>query len=632
MCGIAGFLDFKGSRVRENPGKILRNMLDALRHRGPDDRGEERLTGSDGTTLYLGHQRLSVIDLSSRAHQPMGNESKNLWISANCEIYNFKDLREKLRPKHDFFSESDTEVLLKSYQEWGVDCLERLRGMFSFAVWDSGKQRLFLARDRLGIKPLYYVSGPDFFLFASELRALQASGLVFPTINTTGLFNYLSFGSSIGPDTLVSDIREVPPAHFLTVQPGGVSEKKYWDLLKFRSPQGSPVGIGEERVRQTLVDSVGLRLVSDVPLGAFLSGGVDSSAVVSLVKEHTSAAFKTISVVFREQEYDESQFSRLVAREFETDHQTMELDGKELLRSLPQAVSAMDQPTVDGINTYLISRCAKKIGLKVALSGLGGDELFGGYDSFRWIPRLSRLEAILGALPRSLPLFLGKCLQALLPACDRNNKLVHFFRGQKSGSHVYFLVRALLCLDRVRTLFADPDLAENEIRKNLESTQNLTDSLSHLDPMDQITWLELNRYLTNTLLRDTDMMSMAHGLEVRVPLIDHKLVELVFSIPSRIKMKGNLPKPLLLRSLSRKLPIFAVNRKKMGFTLPFEFWMRNELKKEIETVLFTPVAPLSGLLSEAGIRRIWSDFLARRTTWSRPWALYVLKKWVHENL
>jgi asparagine synthase (glutamine-hydrolysing) len=627
MCGIAGLIDFTPGKLPDPPEQTLRIMLDHLRHRGSDDRGDERLEHPNGPTVYLGHQRLSIIDLSSNGHQPMANDSRTVWISTNSEIYNFRELRSELEAKqYRFHSNSDTEVLLKAYEEWGVDCLEKLRGMFAFGIWDSRKKVLFLARDRLGIKPLYYFSSPDYFLFASEVRALAATGLSETTISETGLFNYLSFGSVSGPETIWNSIKELLPGHYLLISQTSKTEKKYWSPLK-SSNRNFPSDSYGERVASTLKESVNLRQVSDVALGAFLSGGIDSSAVVSLMDQATDQPVETLSVIFKERQFDESRYSNMAAQQMATQHHTLELGESDLINSLSQAIGAMDQPTVDGINTYLISKCARETGWKVALSGIGGDELFGGYESFRLIPKLIRMGKILNALPSSWSKTFGNLLKRTLSASDQNTKLGHFISRQNSGSHIYYLMRALFCEDQVTDLFADKSQAEKQIQKHLDRTQILIESLRHLHPLKQISFLELTHYLPNTLLRDTDMMSMAHGLEIRVPLIDHQLVELMFSVPTHIQFACPPVKSLLIRSLANKLPSQLVNRKKMGFTLPFENWMRKDLKQEVESVLMAPVPPLSDLISEAAVRKVWRGFLDEKITWSRPWALYILKKW-----
>lgn len=631
MCGIAGILDNGSPVSSESLSRHLRQMLASMQHRGPDDRGEEKLGLPGGLTLYLGHQRLSVIDPGPGGHQPMSNDDGSAWISTNSEIYNYRELKEELQSGFDFRSKSDTEVLLRSYEAWGLDCLSKLRGMFAFAIWDAPNKRLILARDRLGIKPLYYYSAKNIFIFASELRALQAANLVQTSLNPSGIFQYLSFGRLGSPETILDPFLELPPGHFLIADENGIKVKEYWNPLQNTDSLNSDRPVIEQ-IGQALQEAVEIRLVSDVPLGAFLSGGIDSSAIVGMMAEKVSNPIKTLSITFQEKTYDESEFSSQIARELGTDHQELPLSENELLERLPLALAAMDQPTVDGINTYLISQAARESGLTVVLSGLGGDELFAGYNSFQQVPGLNRAGKLLSALPFFLRKQLGAIVAKLTAQSDKNTKLTHLINGQHSGSHVYYLFRALFCEEGIANLFCDPSIRTAEIKKNIGKTQELVDSKSNLTLVDLISYLELTQYMAPTLLRDTDMMSMAHGLEVRVPLIDHKLVELMFSVPSKMKIESGTPKTLLVNSLKRKLPSALVRRKKMGFTLPFETWMRGKMKSEMESVLLTPSQKLSYLISEAGINKVWTDFLDKRCSWSRPWSLYVLKKWIERNL
>ncbi|NIQ02335.1 MAG: hypothetical protein GWM98_19685 [Nitrospinaceae bacterium] len=341
---------------------------------------------------------------------------------------------------------------------------------------------------------------------------------------------------------------------------------------------------------------------------------------------------RTLSVVFQEQAYDESEFSSLVARDLGTRHDTLPLGESELLDGLPQALQAMDQPTVDGINTFFISRLARELGLKVCLSGLGGDEVFGGYESFRLVPQLRRWNRALGPLPRFGRRGAARVLKSFIPHSDKRAKFMEFLGEEKSSPQLYFLIRALFHEEAVGRLFAEPALAPRLASRFHKRKESLASLLDPLGPEEQVSYLELTHYLVQMLLRDTDVMSMAHGLEVRVPLIDHTLVELMFSVSSSHKWRGSTPKPLLVQSVGGGLPARLIHRKKMGFTLPFESWMRGALKNHVEEVLHTPVAPLTGLLSEPAVRQVWQDFLARRTSWSRPWALYVLKHWVQNNL
>jgi len=630
MCGIAGLINFNPSDQAENSGKVLRNMLDALRHRGPDDRGEERIEVTNGPTLHLGHQRFSIIDLTQAGHQPMANDDQSVWVSTNSEIYNYKELRNELAGKFQFHSESDTEVLLRAYENWGVQCLDKLLGMFSFAIWDSQKEGLFIARDRLGIKPLYYNIQGKQFAFASELRSLLASGLIPKTINPSGLYNYLSFGHSSAPETLINSVRELKAGHYLWIDKNGNwQEKEYWNPF---NKNNSPLTDIQEQTKVIIEEAINCRRVSDVPLGAFLSGGVDSSVVVGNLAKFSEDPISTLTIGFAEKQFDESQFSQEIADRFKTHHQIMRLDEDQLLQALPSSLSAMDQPTIDGINTYLISRSAHEAGLKVVLSGLGGDELFGGYPSFHLIPKLLQRKKWLKMIPQSLARW-GIGMSKGLFSPTQTMKLDHWVQGKLSGAHEYFLIRALFCQEPVLALFANREQAQTEIKKDYQRTLRLTEKGPNEDLFNHISYLETFHYLQNMLLRDTDMMSMAHPLEVRVPFMDHRLVELLFQIPGKEKDSGeSYAKSLLVNSMKSLVPDSVSRRKKMGFTFPFEMWMRGALRPEIEAVLLSPMAQLEGLLSQKAVEKVWNDFLSGQVSWSRPWALYVLKSWVNKNL
>jgi len=631
MCGIAGIFDNNSKKSSESLTKGHQMMLDAIKHRGPDDRGEKKIGPKNGINIYLGHQRLSIIDPSQGGHQPMSNNDSTLWISTNSEIYNYRELKDDLEHEYNFRSKSDTEVLLRSYEVWGLDFLKKIRGMFAFAIWDDTNNKLILARDRIGIKPLYYFSKNNIFIFSSELRAILASKIDKPGINPTGIFQYLSYGRVGSIDSILDSIIELPPGHFLVADKNGIKVQKYWDPFNENKLEQSPTKI-VQRIGSCLDEVARQHLVSDVSIGAFLSGGIDSSAVVSMITANTSTPIQTISVTFQDKDYDESKYSSLFADRLGTNHRELLLSERDLVENLSPALASMDQPTVDGINTYMISQAAKNMGLKVALSGLGGDELFAGYNSFSLVPRLNKIKEILNSLPSGLRKQLSNLASILMPPSDKRTKLNHLIKGQYNGAHVYFLFRSLFCEQELGSLFSDPLILKKEITKNLNRTHELIDSHSRLSPVDLVSYLEMTHYMATTLLRDTDMMSMAHGLEIRVPLLDHKLVELMFSVPSNIKIKQGIPKHLLVNSLTRKLPELIVRRKKMGFTLPFEVWMRGEMRPEIESVLLSRSEKLPDFISQDGVEKIWSNFLDKRCSWSRPWSLYVLKKWIDKNL
>jgi len=500
--------------------------------------------------------------------------------------------------------------------------------MFSFAIWDDKKEALFIARDRLGVKPLYYniqskQQGRK-FAFASELRSLLASGFIDKSINPTGLYHYLSFGHFIAPETIMQSVRELKPGHYLWIDKNGNwLEKEYWHPFDGKQ---TPVTSEEilEQIKTSIEDSIRCRRVSDVPLGAFLSGGIDSSVVVGNLAKTSDDPITTLTIGFAEKQFDESEYAQEIADRFQTNHHLLHLNEEQLLQSLPSALSAMDQPSIDGINTYLISRSAHETGLKVVLSGLGGDELFGGYPSFQLIPKLRKTW--LKTIPKAFMKW-GIALSKSLFSLNQAIKLEHWVQGKWSGAHEYFLIRALFCQDQVLNLFAEREQAQTEIKKDYQRTERLIEKCGDL--FNQISYLETFHYMQNMLLRDVDMMSMAHPVEVRVPFMDHRLVEMMFRIPG--KEKG-VAKSLLVSSMKSLLPESVQRRKKMGFTFPFELWMRGALRPEIEPVLLSKTEQLDGLVSQKAVEEVWNDFLARKISWSRPWALYVLKSWLNKNL
>ncbi|MFQ5663086.1 MAG: asparagine synthase (glutamine-hydrolyzing) [Terriglobia bacterium] len=622
MCGIVGACRPGDPNLRG----ALRAALAALRHRGPDDDGIELLFAGDApNALGLGVRRLAILDTSAAGHQPMHDPATGNWIVHNGEVYNFRELRRELEAVgHCFRSQSDTEVLLQSYAAWGLECVTRWRGMFATAIWDAPRRRLVLVRDRLGVKPLYFHQEGSRFAFASEVRALVKGGWVAPCLNLTALDSFLSFGAVQEPLTIIAGVRALPPGHLLVWEGGRLQISSYWDPFAGKAARGSTAA----RLPELLGEAARLRLVSDVPVGVFLSGGIDSSSVVALLSGPSPGELRTFSVVFPEDESDEAACAQRVAGEFRTAHHELALDEAELLRQLPGALAAMDQPTADGINTYLVSGAVRQAGLKVALSGLGGDELFGGYTTFRRAPRLARLESVCARLPRLGRHALARLVGALPRATDGHRKLRALLHGGGAAfPDPVFLLRALFLPDQVAELLTPDAILGLDYSEYAARLQPLLAQARVLDPFTRVSWLELRHYLLNTLLRDTDQMSMAHSLEVRVPFLDHRLVEAVLALPGTAKANGRVPKPLLVGSLPRALPAEIVRRPKRGFTLPFERWLRGQLRAEVEARLLQPSAPLAGVLRPEAIAEVWRSFLARRHSWSRPWTLYVLLRW-----
>ena len=637
MCGIFGIV----ARNARIPDGVLERGTKSLAHRGPDDSGTILLCDSvaDPIEIGLGNRRLAILDLSRLAHQPMHDAETGNWIVYNGEIYNYRNVREELKGGGaSFVSHSDTEVVLKAYARWGEACLAKLRGMFAFALWDARRHRLFISRDPMGIKPLYYAQAGSYFLFASEVRTLLGTGLMQPRIDPAGLINYLTFGSAYDPLTLVDGIRALPPGHALTWGAGVVRESSYWDLVDEPEAAGrdgsDPFAQNEnqaaERLQPILEEAVRLQLVSDVPVGVFLSGGIDSSALVSILSRGNVTP-STFSIIFREADFSEAQHSRAIAAKFHTDHHEINVSQTDVLAAIPDALSAMDLPTMDGINTYFVSRETRRAGVKVALSGLGGDEVFAGYSSFRTVPRMERFAHFWKHVPRAVRGPVASAFAALSAATDQNRKLASLARDNGRILHPYFLSRMLFTPSQRDLLFRS---ADGESETAAASQRDRLQRSLPLDAVNRVSYLESRCYMLNTLLRDADVMSMSQGLEVRVPLIDHQLAKAVLALPGEWKLNGT-PKKLLVGALAGSLPDEIVHRPKRGFTLPFEHWMRQNLRSEIEPVLDAKRinnGPLGGLLNGHQGHRIWQAFRSGRVSWSRPWSLYVLQRWCELHL
>ena len=624
MCGIFGIVAHR----QKIPDGVLERGTHSLAHRGPDDSGTILLrdTVPDPVEIGLGNRRLAILDLSPLAHQPMHDPETGNWIVYNGEIYNFRDIRAELeRLGTTFVSNSDTEVLLKSYAGWGQQCLTKFRGMFAFALWDAHRHRLFLARDPMGIKPLYYAHSASYFLFASEVRSLLGTGLLSRRVDPAGLTNFLTFGSAYDPLTLIEGVNALPPGHTLTWEGGKIRESAYWDLVGGPSEDKDQV-LAAAELQQLIEQAVRSHLVSDVPVGVFLSGGIDSSALVSILSRG-GVTPSTFSIVFREAEFSEAQHSRAVAAKFHTDHHEITVSQMDVLAAIPDALGAMDLPTMDGVNTYFVSREARRAGVKVALSGLGGDEIFAGYSSFRTVPRMERLSRFLKNVPGGVRRAAASAFSQVAPQNDQNRKLESLVRDNGRVLHPYFLGRMLFTPGQRDRLLRDPkpevfEAADACLRERLRV------SLS-LDPINRVSYLESRCYMLNTLLRDADFMSMSQGLELRVPLIDHQLAKTVLALPGDWKVNGT-PKKLLVEALEGSLPEEIVHRPKRGFTLPFEHWVRQELRSEVEPVLGEKRidnGPLGGLMNGREVQQIWKDFLAGSVSWTRPWSLYVLQRW-----
>jgi asparagine synthase (glutamine-hydrolysing) len=641
MCGIVGILAGGGAIDPD----VLDRATRSLKHRGPDDEGTilVRESAPEPVEVGLGNRRLAILDLSPLGHQPMQDPETRNWIVHNGEVYNFREVRAKLeREGVEFRSQSDTEVVLKAYGRWGERCVSEFRGMFAFAIWDAQRKRLFVARDPMGIKPLYYFQAERHFLFASELRTLLGTGLVPRKMDAAGLETYLAFGSVYEPFTMVEGVRMLRPGSSLIWERGKVTETQYWDLggagnaaSFLRGTEPASRAQLEERVHAAIDESVRMQLVSDVPVGVFLSGGIDSSALVGILRRSGLQA-STFSIVFREAEFSEAEHSRVVATCFKSDHHEITVSQEDVFAAIPTAVGAMDQPTMDGVNTYFVSQQARAAGVKVALSGLGGDELFAGYSNFRSVPRMEHFSQWWAHVPAGARSVAASAFGRLRAENDQNRKLAALLRENGRIVHPYFLARMLFTPEQRARLLANSNGGEWTAEANSSANAELQlrlDCTRDLDPVNRVAYLEARCYMLNTLLRDSDFMSMAHGLEVRVPLIDHRLAEDALAVPGEWKLSADTPKPLLVAALRGALPDSIVHRPKRGFTLPFERWVKDGWRTEVEASIGRiEGGALGRMIRGAEARRVWSDFLRGATSWTRPWSLFVLERWFAQHL
>ena len=621
MCGICGV----ASRAPEQIRITLTAMMQRLQHRGPDDQGYWITETTQGGTIGLATTRLAILDLSAAGHQPMLTTDARLAITFNGEVYNFRQLRAELESYgYCFRTNTDTEVVLYAYRHWGSRFVERLRGMFALAIWDANEQQLLLARDRMGIKPFYYWCDGTRFVFASEVRALMASSLVPGRLSVRGLNGYLALGALQDPDTLVEGVQSLPAGHYATWRQGSLMIEPYWQPHLSLAAARTSCAEAVERVRALLVESVQLHSIADVPVGVFLSGGLDSTALVGLMTQ-LGGRVHTISVVFPESPLSEAVSSRLVAQYYGTEHAELPLTGADMLAALPKAFAAMDQPTVDGVNTYMVSQHAHTVGLKVAMSGLGADEVFGGYSNFRRYPVLRAATHLGPAWLRRA--FASYCTE--LPLSSDTQLKLKSLLGGMYGTDPFPMLRSLFS-PQARIVMAPAAL-----RTTVPMAQQLAAEAACFRGAARTSWWELNYYMKNMLLRDTDSLSMDRSLEIRVPFLDHRLIEYVLTLPTRIVQprSARTAKPLLSAAVADLLPAAIRRRSKTSFVLPLSDWMRSELRPEIETTLFaTPCPALDSVLNADSVAAIWRRYLDGSGTWHRPWALFVLKRWIIDHV
>lgn len=567
-------------------------MLQAMRHRGPDDQG---LFASPGGHAALAHARLSIIDLSPGGHQPMSTPDGRLTLVFNGEIYNYRELRADLMARGvSFRSNSDTEVILRGYEADGAASITQLRGMFALALWDEQSQSCLLARDPFGIKPLYYYEAPGQLIFASEIRALLASSLVPQELDPQGLHGYFRTGSVPEPRTLLRGTRCLEAGHTAVWQAGKLQTRRYWEL-RFQ-PEDLAGADAVPIVRQALLDSVEHHFISDVPVGVFLSGGIDSTALVGLARKAGRADLHTYSIAFPGAAGDEGGLAQRTAAHFGTHHHEWKLEAAAGRQLFSEYLQVMDQPSIDGLNTFTVSKFAHEQGMKVVLSGLGGDELFGGYKSFRQVPRLARWNR---RLSWTGPVRAGVCA-----ALRRANHPPFRRLGEMLGQSA----RLDAAYSALRGIFTEAEAAT--LTQHYTGQAAAHDFLSEElpadpTPEDAVSRLELTRYMRNQLLRDSDVMSMAHGLELRVPFLDLPLVTALARIPAARRLQAG--KRLLLQAVP-EVPEWIANQPKRGFLFPMQEWLGTEWREVFSTLDQTSPVPMQ--------------------TWYRKWAVFVLERWL----
>lgn len=603
MCGIAGLVWHAARDAAETEAR-LECMRDTLRHRGPDDSG---IHVSADRRVGLLNTRLAIRDLTPAAHMPMRNGDGTLCLTYNGEIFNAAELREELeRAGYAFRSTGDTEVVLAGYQFWQEDVVGKLRGMFAFAIADSTRQCIFMARDPLGIKPLYYAATDRAFVFGSELKALLASGLIARTIDRGAVAAFLQLGSVPAPLTMIAGVRALEPGHTATVEADQrIRMRRYYSL-----PSPCAATVSPQAVRNSLASAVESHLAADVAVGAFLSGGLDSSAVVALAAQFTPQLV-TCSVRFDASTPDESRFARAVAERFGTRHHEVHVSARDMVDGIAQVVAALDQPSIDGFNTYFISKAAAGIGLKVVLSGLGGDEIFGGYPTFRGVPRVMRAVKSVRVAPRAA----ARAVTSLTRA-DRWRKVAAAVRRPAAPESAYLTFRGLFTEEETAALSGGDGFDAHDYVARRAAGEG--------DVADWVSRAELRSYTANQLLRDADVMSMAHSLELRVPLLDTDLVDAMLKVPAAQRLSGKGLKPLLRAAVQDLLPQEVLSRReKQGFTFPMAEW----LNSRTAAPLWEWGGSILDTFDSSAMAEVAAGFRSGRTHWSRAWSLIVLNEW-----
>lgn len=623
LCGIAGKFDFNGEVVDRT---LIHNMCNTIVYRGPDAEGIHT-----APYIGLGQRRLSIIDLRDDANPPLANEDQSIWVVFNGEIYNFKELRSELLEKgHIFRTATDTEVIVHLYEEYGADCLSRMRGMFAFAIWDSNKKVLFAARDRLGKKPFFYTQTNSSFVFGSEIKVITADPEISSSPNFAAIDSYLSRQYVPSPLTAFSNIFKLPPGHSLLCDcHGRVEVKRYWAPPIVKKSTDPKEVIVEELLRR-LKESIRLRLISDVPLGAFLSGGIDSGVIVALMAMESSRPVKTFSIGFEDEDFNELPYARQVAERYETEHHEF-IVKPSVIDILPTLVRHYNEPFADSsaIPTYYVSQMARTH-VTVALSGDGGDENFGGYNHYAQTLRWERANAVPLPIRKLLFGMMGSAIDSFpyTNGAAKVSRALHMIASQLPER---YLLQTSIMKDQEKQACYSPYF--NSLINEADHRQ-LTTSLPWEKTMDSLDWMmrhDQSFYLPDCLMVKADIASMANSLELRAPFLDHEVVEFAASIPSFMKRNASGGK-LILKEIAKKLlPEDVLNKRKTGFVAPLSKWLKNDLSDILKATLLDEIASRRGLFDQKFIKRMINEQISGTRDWSnRLWALMFLELWFRE--
>ncbi len=627
MCGIVGIVDLKG---RKQEMETIKSMADQIIHRGPDDEGFFIENG-----VALGARRLKIIDLET-GHQPQCNEDGKIWITYNGEIYNFLELRRELEEKgHKFKTKSDTEVIIHLYEEEGEEGLKKLRGMFAFGIWDGRKRRLLLARDRIGKKPLYYTIADSTIVFSSEIKGILKYGRVERELDLNALDLYLTLEYIPSPLSIFKGIKKLMPGHYLIFDEKGAQEKSYWELERVEVP--SDIEEIKERLRELIKESVKLRLISDVPLGAFLSGGIDSSSIVAMMHSLGADPLMTFSIGFEEKSYNELKYARRIAELFKTQHYEFVLKPS-ALELIWELINYLDEPMSDFsiFPTYLVSKMARKH-VTVILSGDGGDELFGGYEHYL----AEKAERILRKYFFNIPNAIFPVISYFLPPKDVKkgiiNRIKRFSDGLKFPPELSHF-RWMLYLDNPakKRLYSSDFLSKIERNGEIYDREPFSwifEKMKSFDDINRELFLDLKSYLVDDIMVKVDRMSMACSLETRAPLLDHKLVEFVFSLPGNLKVRGFTTKWIFKKSMDGILPKETIYRQKEGFSIPIKKWLREEFRGLMEDYLSEKRIREGGLFNYSEVKRMKEEHIKGIENHShRLFALLLFEIWREKYL